>query len=144
MTPAQREALYLPATRALLDGWCGPVQVATPGQWCDAVSFGVQDEGDVYRITDTRGGIAYRDPAGIRLDLTRAEVCDRVVRVVGKNDRWTACGTPQLFGFLVGLECTDLVPDPKNDLIVYTNNKASCRPMLAEEAASLGSWASCC
>lgn len=73
--------LTIPATRELLDGWCGPVEVETRAfRWRRGVVVGG-------RIL--HWGVRWHDEdvtdetvAHVRLDLTRTEVYDRVCRVL--------------------------------------------------------------
>lgn len=86
------ERLLLPATRALVEGWCGPVVVRGLSPFHDgpAVLLGPREPsaraGDwlVYLLHDVEEGceVASVSPDEIRLDLSRAECRDRVWRVV--------------------------------------------------------------
>lgn len=73
------ERLLLPATRALVEGWCGPVIVSqnTDDAW---LSYGeVDQDGDVL-VAGSH--ITWYNLDKIRFDLSRAECRDRVARVV--------------------------------------------------------------
>lgn len=90
MTPDPR--LLLPATRALLEGWCGPGLLDNEPVLVDG------DNGCVIRLDGTPLDYdtsylpvvfdAYMRSRGtLRLDLSRAECRDRVARVVAAG-RW--------------------------------------------------------
>ena len=74
------ERLLVPATRALVDGWCGPVVVdgrATVTWWDNGASsvwVETTPDGDGYWLIAAIASAA--------LDLSRAECRDRVARVV--------------------------------------------------------------
>lgn len=71
------ERLLLPATRALVEGWCGPVVVRGLSPFHDgpAVLLGPHDVEEGCEVASV-------SPDEIRLDLSRAECRDRVWRVV--------------------------------------------------------------
>lgn len=81
------ERLMIPATTALLDGWCGPVQLETQGRgWLPGVAMDgviailtVHGECKAVDVLDRRK-LEY-----VRLDLSRAECRDRVARVVAET-----------------------------------------------------------
>lgn len=81
------DRLLIPATRALLDGWCGPVEYECALGWLP----GVWDHGLGCVLTE-RGPQEvscachrWALEAHVRLDASRAEVRDRVVRVVAET-----------------------------------------------------------
>lgn len=84
------ERLLLPATRALLKEWCGPVVVRGLSPFYDgpAVLLGPDTRepseraGDWSVYLEDGCEVASVSPDEIRLDLSRAECRDRVVRVV--------------------------------------------------------------
>lgn len=95
MSPEQREALYLPASRALLDGWCGPVEARDAnGVWHPCVTLGwsgnenipgawvySEAQAPLFGAEEERGA-DFVSAVHLRLDLSRAEVRDRVARVL--------------------------------------------------------------
>ena len=60
----------------------------------------------------------------------------RVIVYLGKNTDGTACGTPEMFYYLLKRK-VEYVPDRKNDLICYTEYLKRPRKPLPEEEASM-------
>lgn len=81
--------LLIPATPELLEGWCGPIVVLDHEGWCEvpmeAALYGLR--GFAVTCWCHLNGVPCErldivDLAHVRLDLSRAEVRDRVARVI--------------------------------------------------------------
>lgn len=78
------DRIFLPATVAILEGWCGPARFSDHQALCVvlAVGIGTHDRPWV-ELFHTGRCEAFRTSLGtVSLDLSRTEVRDRVLRVV--------------------------------------------------------------
>ncbi len=93
------DRLLIPCTRALLEGWTGPVHgYVSGGLPTRAVCIGDFDaNGDVYLWTEV--GSDPVPPSSLSLDLSRAECRDRVARVLVATYRpaRSACTAPDWY-----------------------------------------------
>lgn len=106
--------LTIPATRELLDGWCGPVQVDPFGISGLKPSWNLAAGGSALDGWILLGGprlhawpVTDETVAHVRLDLARAEVRDRVCRV-----GWGWPGMPRIVAREVA---TTTCPHPERD-----------------------------
>ncbi len=106
------ERLLVTCTRALLEGWCGPVHgLVFDGVPVRAVCIGDFDaDGDVYLWTEV--GDVEVPPGELSLDLSRAECRDRVVRALVATYRpaRSACTAPDWYWCDDG---NDAPPEPE-------------------------------
>jgi hypothetical protein len=87
--------LLIPATPELLEGWCGPVVVTWLQGWTEtAACF----EGRIFICEGDWPVEDMPDYGAVHLDLSRAEVRDRVARVVGPGVGAMVLATGMLSG----------------------------------------------
>lgn len=88
------DRLLIKATPELLEGWCGPVRVPDPA-WRSAAVWGPSEDPDCPGCWLTWApflGLQQWIADQIRLDLSRAECRDRVVRVLAWECRYVPEG----------------------------------------------------
>lgn len=77
--------LLIPATPALLDGWCGPILTAHNGHALALAGADGYPGAEVYGLCLETGAYRHASISEARLDLARAEVRDRVCRVLAER-----------------------------------------------------------